>query len=65
MDKKILIIYLYAKEVSEPKYQVLIKKRENTGIKYLNDWNLFIECSNTTDDVYENIDYYNSSTKKI
>ena len=26
-------IYLYAKDLSEPKYQFLIKKRENAGIK--------------------------------
>ena len=27
-------IYLYAKDLSEPKYETLIKKRENAGIKY-------------------------------
>ena len=26
-------IYLYAKDLDEPKYQFLIKKRENAGIK--------------------------------
>ena len=30
-------IYLYAKDLSEPKYRFLIKKREDTGIKDLND----------------------------
>ena len=30
-------IYLYAKDLSEPKYEFLIKKRENAGIKHLND----------------------------
>ena len=30
-------IYLYAKEPYEAKYQLLINKRESTGIKYLND----------------------------
>ena len=30
-------IYLYAKDLSEPKYESLIKKRENVGIKHLND----------------------------
>ena len=48
-------IYLYAKDLSKPKYEILIKKRENAGIKYLNDPNAFIQCSNTMDDVYENI----------
>ena len=41
-------IYLYAKDLERPKYQFLIKKRENAGIKNLNDPNAFIEYSNTT-----------------
>ena len=41
--------------MSEPKYKYLIKKREEAGIKHLNNPNAFIECSNTMDDVYENI----------
>ena len=45
MSKKIDKIYLYAKDLSEPKYKLLIKNRENAGIKYLNDSNAFIECS--------------------
>ena len=57
-------IYLYAKDLSEPKYEFLIKKREDVGIKYCNDPNAFIECSNRMDDVYQNIDDYNLSTKK-
>ena len=35
-------IYLYAKNLSEPKYQFLIGKRENTGLKHLNDSKAFI-----------------------
>ena len=59
-------IYLYAKDLSETKYEFFIKKREDAGIKQLNDLNAFIECSNTMDDVYENIDDYNPSiTRKI
>ena len=38
MDK----IYLYAKDL-EPKYQLLIKKKEQAGIKNLEDKNAFIE----------------------
>ena len=49
-------MFLYAKDVSEAKYEFLIKKREDIGIKHLNDSNAFIECSTTMDDVYENID---------
>ena len=57
-------IYLYARDLNKPKYKILIKKRENAGIKYLNDPNAFIEYSDTLDDIYENINDYNSSRKK-
>ena len=56
-------IYLYAKDLSEAKYQFFIKKREDAGIKYLNDPSAFIEYSNTMDDVYNNIDDYNPRRK--
>ena len=49
-------IYLYAKDLSEPKYEFWIKKRKDVGIKDLHDSNAFIECSNTMDDIYQNID---------
>ena len=55
---------MYAKDLSEPKYEFLIKKREDVGIKYCNDPNAFIECSNTMDDVYENINDYNPIRKR-
>ena len=57
-------IYLHAKDLREPKYEFLIKKRENAEIKHLNDPNAFIECSNTMDGIYENIDDYNPSRKR-
>ena len=44
--------YQYAKDLSKPKYQFLIKKGEDAGIKHLNDSNTFIDCSNKMDDVY-------------
>ena len=37
----------------------MIIKHKNVGIKDLDDLNAFIECSNTMNDVYENIDDYN------
>ena len=49
--------YFYAKDLNEPKYQFLIKKREDAGIKHLNDPKAFIEYSNTVHDVYNDIDY--------
>ena len=57
-------IYLYARDLIKPKYKILIKKRKDAGIKHLNDPNAFIECSNTMDDVYENIHDYNPSRKR-
>ena len=57
-------IYLQAKNLSEPKYQFLTGKHENAGIKPLNCLKAFIECSNTMDNVYENIDDYNPTRKR-
>ena len=37
-------IYLDARDLSEPKYEYLIKKREDAGVKHLNNPNAFIEC---------------------
>ena len=56
-------MYFYARDLSEPKYKIFIKKRENPGIKHLNDRNAFIEYSNTMDDVYKNIHDYCWSRK--
>ena len=56
-------IYLYARDLSKPKCKYLITKHENVGVKHLNNPNAFIECSNTMDDVYENINDYNPKEK--
>ena len=48
-------------------YQILIiggSGLKYVGIKYCNAPNAFIECSNTMDDVYENIDDYNPNRKR-
>ena len=42
----------------------MIKNRENTGNKHLNHLKAFIECSNTMNDIFENIDDYNPSRKR-
>ena len=55
-------IYLYAKDLSEPKHGFLISV--DAGTNHLNNLNGFIECSNTMDDIYENIDDYNPSRKR-
>ena len=54
----------YAKDLSELNYEFLIKKCINAGIKHLNYPNAFIECSNSMDNVYENIDEYNRNRKR-
>ena len=57
-------ICLYARDLSEPKYEYFIKKREYVGIKHVNNPNAFIKCSNTMDDVYENTDDSNPIRKR-
>ena len=57
-------IYLYARDLSGPKYEYLIKKREDAGIKDVNNRNAFIVCSNTINDVYKDIDNYNPKRDK-
>ena len=56
-------IYLYAKDLNKLKYQFLIKKCEDVGIKHLNDPNAFIEYSQCLD-VYNNIDDYNPNRNR-
>ena len=62
--KNIDKIYFYARDLNERKYGYLIKKGEVVGIKHVNNPNAFIECSNTMDGVYENIDDYNPNRKR-
>ena len=57
-------IYSHAKDLSGPKYEFLVKRCEDAAIKRFNDPNVFIECSNTMDDVSENIDDYNPKRKR-
>ena len=44
-------VHLYARDQSKPRYEYLIKKREDVEIKHLNNPNAFIECSNAMDEV--------------
>ena len=46
-------IYLYAQDIHQPKYEYLINKREQAGIKNLNDPNAFIEYSDDMNDVLD------------
>ena len=57
-------IYLYAKDIHEPKYEYLINKREQAGIKNLDDSHAFIEYSNDMNDVLDDINNYNKNRDK-
>ena len=57
-------IYLYAKDLSKPKYEFLIKSRKDVGTNHYNDPNAFFECSNRMYNVYQNIDDCNPSRKR-
>ena len=64
-DKNIVDkIYLYAKDLEEPKYKLLIDKREKAGINFNNDPNAFIEYSNSLDDILSDIEDYNKKRKR-
>ena len=47
-------IYLYAKDLEEPRYRLLINKREKAGINFNNDPTAFIENSNSMNDISRN-----------
>ena len=57
-------IYLYAKDLHEPKYEYLINKREQVGIKNLNDPHAFIEYPDDMNDVLDDINNYNKNRDK-
>ena len=57
-------IYLYDKDPYEAKYCVLISKIESTCFKQLNESKCFIECLNDMDDIYKNIEEYNTNHKR-
>ena len=57
-------IYLYAKDIHEPKYEYLNNRIEKAGIKNLNDPKAFIECSVDMDDVLDDINNSNKNRDK-
>ena len=57
-------IYLYPKDLHEPKYEYLINKKEQAGIKNLNDPHAFIEYSDDMNDVLDYINNYNKNRDK-
>ena len=57
-------IYLYTKDTDEKKYQYLINKRDQAGIKNLNDPHALIEYSSDMNDVLDYINNYNKNRDK-
>ena len=55
---------MYAEDPYEAKYQFLINKRESIGLKHINDPIAFIEYSNDIQDVYKNIEEYNTDYER-
>ena len=55
---------MYAKDLEEPKYEFLIKKREQAETKNLKDPAAFTEYSNNMDDIYDDIEDYNKKRKR-
>ena len=58
-------IHLYAKDSYEAKYQHLINKREKVGLDHFNGSKAFMEYSNDMQDVYKNIEEYNTEKKNV
>ena len=56
-------LYLYAKDLYKAKHQLLINKRESTGLKHLYGSKAFIECSNKMDNIYKNMEEYKPNKK--
>ena len=57
-------IYLYAKDPYEAKYQYLINKRRKIGLNRFNYPKAFIKYSNDMQDVYKNIEEYNTDKNR-
>ena len=57
-------LFLYIKDPFESKYQLLINGREKLGIHNLKNPKAFTDYSQTTDDVFENLEDYNPTKKK-
>ena len=57
-------MYLYAQDLEEPNYKLLINKRDKAGINFNNDPTAFIEYSNSVDDILSDIEDYNKKRKR-
>ena len=57
-------IYLFARDLNEHKYELLINTRKKVGINHCNDENEFIESFDSMDYVFFNIDDFNIGRKR-
>ena len=57
-------IYLFVKDPFESKYQLLINGREKVAIRKLKNSKVFIDYSQTMDDIYENLEDFNPTKKR-
>lgn len=57
-------IYLYDKDPYEPKYQLLISKREKVDTDHRSNPKAFTKYSNDMQDIYKNIDDYNPNKNR-
>ena len=55
---------MYVNDLFESKYQLMISRREEKWIKELKNPKVFIDYSQTVDDVYENLEDYNPTKKR-
>ena len=55
---------MYAKDPYKPKYQYLMKKHGDVGLKYCKDPEAFMEYSNDMNDVYKSTEEYNPRQKR-
>ena len=63
MNKMILTKFICMQEIWMNE-NMNIWLKNDVGIKHLNNPNAFIECSNTMDDVCDNINDYNSTEEE-
>ena len=60
-----MIKFIYVKDLHEPKYEYLINKREQVGMKNLNDTHAFIEYSDDMNVLDDNNNYIKNRDKKV
>ena len=57
-------VYLFAKNSYDPKYQYLLKKCEEFGLKHLKDLKSLIKYSNNMNDAFKSIENYNPGQER-